>query len=164
MWRAEADLPGAVVPPLGYSQAWLFGGIGLVLATGVMVLAAFWLTRRRPEPQGAPANQAAASPPADPAWALAQIDSIERAWSVQLLSFRQVHHQLSAVVRACASDQLGLPARQLTLHGLESAGRPQLGQVAVLVRFLYPAQFGLKAASTVPDAVYRARQVVAQWL
>jgi len=168
MWLTEGDLPGAVVDPVSYVQTWVYLALALV-ALSLICAVGWWLVRRWTGRPAEPAPEPAAPPPPppppklDPSAALRQIDQVFQSYRAGQLPARQAHHQLSAIVRACATDQLQLPAKQLTLQGLENLRAPQLGQVTLLVRFLYPAQFGLEPAATVDQAVARARAVVMEW-
>jgi len=167
MWPAENDLPGQVIDPVGYHSLWVylaFGLLGLAVFCSVVWMAVrTWRSLDQPEPEPA-------EPPPPPApkltavEALALIDQIEWEHRTGRLTNRAAHHRLSGVVRACATDQLGLPAKQMTLADLERLAQPQLGQVAGLVRFLYPAQFGLDPANTVEQAAGWARSVVLPWV
>lgn len=167
MWRADGDLPGPVMAPVGYSNTWLtiaFALLGVaVLAAVVFMAVRTWQGLNQAQSR-APAPVALPRPRVSPNQALVQINQVEQAHLAGQLTNRAAHHRLSQIVRACATDHLGLPANQMTLQALEALEQPQLDQVAALVRFLYPAQFGLEAPTLVAQAAATARTVVLAWV
>lgn len=153
------QLPGEVLPLVGYSPFWLWLGIALVALVAVYYLLAWAFTRERgdePEPEAA----AEVDLEAARVDAFARVDEIERLVASGQLDDRAAYERLSATVREFVAEATGVPADHMTLADLS---RTQLHGTTRTVAQLYPGIFAPDARRDVGAATRDARAVISGW-
>lgn len=149
--------PDDLVGPIGHSVVWTV--IGAVVLAGALALGgwAWWPARRR-EPAAVVAE------PADPEALkrryLERIGEIERAHLDRRLDDRTLHLQLSATLRAFATDLSSARATAMTPEQLRAAG---LEPIAGIITASYPPQFERRRDGDPAGALSSAREVVSTW-
>jgi hypothetical protein len=152
---------GELLPPMGYSDVWVWAGIGALGLALLLLAAAIFLARRRPRP---PRNQKVAGVSlSDREQALRRVDDVEREYTAGRMSERKAYQELSAVVREYGSKVLGAPIHRLTLSDLRALSLPGTQHVTTLVEGLYPLEFSRKVSGSVGGAAGHARTVIGAW-
>ncbi|SKA86195.1 hypothetical protein SAMN06295879_0890 [Agreia bicolorata] len=147
-----------LIPPIGYSGAWLIIGIVLIVVVIAAILLILLLraSKRSSPPQPLPPGGLAGLR----AEYHARITEIETEFAAGRLSARSAHHRLSAVVRQYGRAVSGIDAPVMTLTELQSSPLPT---VTAAVAEYYPASFESADRSEISSAVARARQVIESW-
>lgn len=147
--------------PWGYDW-WWWAVLPVFLALVVAwIFVSRWLARRIGRPPQAVTLPTLWVPPKDAAReALERIDATVVAAHRGELDARDVHVELSAIVREYGYKRTGVDTRSMTLAELR---RSRLTQVADTVATFYPIAFAPDPASEVEPAAERAREVVRSW-
>lgn len=153
------QLPGEVLPLVGYSPFWLWLGIALVALVAVYYLLAWAFTRDRSE-EPEPEAEGVVDLEAARVDAFARVDDIERLVATGQLDDRTAYERLSATVREFVAEATGVPADHMTLADLS---RTQLHGTTRTVAQLYPGIFAPDARRDVGAATRDARAVISGW-
>lgn len=153
------ELPGEVLPLVGYSPFWLWLGIALVAVVALYYLLVWVFTRDRAE-DAAPEPEAEVDVDAARTEAFSRVDAIERRVLAGELDDRSAYEQLSATIREFVADATGVPADHMTLADLS---RTQLHGTTRTVAQLYPGIFAPEAQRDVAAATRDARAVISGW-
>lgn len=153
------DMPGEVMPLVGYSPFWLWLGIGIVVLVAVFYVLAMLFTR---QPRDAPVEQDEPEIDLEAARieAFARVDEVERLVASGELDDRTAYERLSRAVREFAAESTGVPADHMTLSDLSHT---QLHGTTRTVAQLYPGIFAPDAQRNVAAAVHDARAVISGW-
>jgi hypothetical protein len=147
--------------PWGYGWWWW-----IVLPVFLVLLTAWILLSRRlagriGRPPKAVDLPTVWVPPKDAAKeALERIDATVSAARSGELDARDVHVELSAIIREYGWKRTGVDARSMTLDELR---RSRLTEVADTIATFYPIAFAPKPGAEVEPAAERAREVVRTW-
>lgn len=159
---------GEIIAPHGYSLWW--GGLGLLLlvlvVAGWMVL---WRSTRTPrittavmEPGSTPSVDGVADPWANPRnAALARITVLEDRYQAGNLPGRQVHQDLSVIVRDFTTARTGLDATALTLSELQR--HRDAAPATAIITDLYSPEFAAHATGEPLAAIEQTREVITRW-
>lgn len=170
--RAEirADLPKEFHGPISHSSQWLWLALLALLVVALYYLAVTWWARPR-RTSAAAAPPAPVTLPVDPRPDhLAELDRIAREVGAGRLTARVGHQQVSRTVRSYVGAVSPIPADRMTLADLRTVapGRTSATLLADAVELMYPPSFAPseegRAAERFPEAVARARHVVATWI
>lgn len=153
------QLPGEVLPLVGYSPFWLWLGIGLVAVVAVYYLLSWAFTRER-EDEPEPETEEIVDLEAARSDAFARVDDIERRVGAGELDDRAAYERLSATVREFVAEATGVPADHMTLADLSHT---QLHGTTRTVAQLYPGIFAPDARRDVGAATRDARAVISGW-
>lgn len=149
-------------PPVRHSPwLWLVGALCLVIAV-LLGLLWRWLVRHWGRED---AERQTAGLERLRAEALRRISEVENKHRVGGMSDREVHQELSAIVRRFVGTASGGDADFQVLAELREAAatRPMLAPVVEFVQAGYAASFAPDAEAPVADALARAREVVTTW-
>ncbi|WP_125106056.1 MULTISPECIES: hypothetical protein [Gulosibacter] len=153
------ELPGEVLPLVGYSAFWLWLGIGFIALVVVYYLLV-WVFTRDPSRTNEAEHDETIDVDAARAQAFARVDTIERQASSGELDDRSAYEQLSATMREFVAEATGVPADHMTLADLS---RTQLQGTTRTVAQLYPGIFAPEAQRDVAAATRDARAVISGW-
>lgn len=151
--------PGEILPPIGYSPAWLLLGLAVIAAVACYFVLVVLSTRRR-----TPAAVAQPAPTVDLGRsrdrAITAITSFEQQAAAGQLAPRLAYERISAAMREYVATATGVPADHMTLTDLAHS---ELQGTAQTVAQLYPGIFAPDAQRNVPAVAAQARAVVSQW-
>jgi len=156
-----ASVPGGQTffPPVQYSPIWLVIGVVLIAVVIGWVLFVLLLTRRRPQPYEFVGTIPQLTETVREAY-LTRINDVGRRYAAGGVSFSDAHHELSALVRAFASDAQGIRAQYMTLDDLRRTPHRALAET---VERLYPGAFSGNTGGRIDDAIDRANELVRTW-
>jgi hypothetical protein len=138
-------------PPLAHSGVWL--GVGVAAAVlGVVLLV--WILHAVPDA----AAKARAAQLTVKGRYLDEIDELQRRYAEDLIDARQLHHELSRMVRRFAEEH-GAPsgALSMTAADLGAAGHDDVAEVVAAYQ---PPQFMRRPRSDPPMSVAAARELI----
>lgn len=149
-------------PPIQYDLIWLFIGLGLMLLILIWYGLAFWLTRRKkPKMLG---NLRQLRPPVDldklKAKYLQLIEQLYARYVNREIELRELHQNLSKLVRAFTYEANGFPALVLTLSDMKFSPYPKLTQ---LIGYYYPNEFSAITKGDAATSKQAAIGFVTQW-
>ncbi len=152
MWAAEQPYP-----PVGYPGWWWLVGV-LAMGGAVVAALAAW---RRPRPVDA-AGRGRAEVEAARRTCLAALDELDEECRVRRVSEHDLHHRLSAVVRAFVAESTGIDALAMTPGDLRGHGQDRAAEI---VARCWDPQFAERTDHRPggADAVAAARTLVAGW-
>jgi hypothetical protein len=159
MRGVSAFTGGTFFPPVQYSPIWLVIGVVLIAVVAGWILFVLLLTRRRAEPYEFVGTIPQLTQTVRDAY-LARIDNVGSRYGAGTLSYSDAHHELSALVRAFASDAQGVRAQYMTLDDLRHTPHRDLAET---VERLYPGAFSGETGGRIDDAIGRASELVRRW-
>ena len=156
--NAIASVPDTLPPaderiygPQPFTIAWLFAGIAVLAAAAGLTM---WAVRAGRPPALIPAR------PVESGLAgryLAELDDLDERRRRDGLDGREVHHELSALLRRYAAEHGTAGAPAMSSDALAAAG---VGPVAAAVQTFEPSQFEETSRGDPAVAIERARTVV----
>ena len=154
------QLPGEVMPLVGYSPIWLLIGLALLVGVVAYFLIVVAATRRRVD-EVVVHDDAPVELPVEVRERVRHgIDTVERRVRSGTLDRRAAHEELSSLVREYVTAATGIPADRMTLADLE---RSDLRGTARAVARFYPGLFAAAATDDVTGAIRAAREVIDGW-
>ena len=159
MRAADSFVAGTFYPPVQYSPVWLVIGVVLLVIVVGWIVFVLLLTRRRAERFEYVGSIPELTSTVRDAY-LARIDDVGRRYDAGDVSFSDAHHELSALVRAFASDAQGIRAQFMTLDDLRRTPHRALAET---VERLYPGAFSGTKGGRIDDAMARASELVRSW-
>lgn len=150
-------------PPLHYSSIWLLGGMALLAIIAAWLVFVVWLTRHKSIKTVA---DLAVLPPnkADLETLkkryLEKIVHLQQQYEQKQIDTRQLHQQLSLMVRTFVYEVIGFPAPKLTLADITMAKQAKL---AAVIAAYYPDEFDTIAHDEPNVALATAKEMVAAW-
>ena len=158
---AERDLPAEFHGPVGYSHLWLWLAVAGVVLVALYYLAAWLLTR--PRPDGAGRWSRTADVPGARREHLQRIDAIEADVRAGRIPARVGHQRLSEVVRSYVEAVSALPALTMALADFRAQAPAPLADA---IELMYPPEFApdrTVAQERFDQAVRDGRRLVASW-
>lgn len=146
-----------LLPPVQYNDLWLWLGLSLLVLMLSLPAVIMWLGRPR-----------TVKPPVvlQPSLAqlqqkyLAQIAAVAAAYRNRHFNNRQVHTQLSLLLRQFVWETKGVAAQHFTLAEIEAANLPSLAEV---IRQYYPAEFHQTPHGQAEQALELAKGLIQTW-
>lgn len=157
--RSDTD----IVPPVQFEPLWLILGIVAVVLVVLWYLLIPVIARRatrRPAPTAPQFTQPYQGPQGAHERALAAIDQVEQDARAEVISIREAHLRLSAIVREFAWDMTRVDARTMTLTELRATG---LTTIADAVAQFYPIAFQEHELVELGAIADVARRAVTSW-
>ena len=152
-----------VLPPHAYSDTWVLVAWIIVGVIAFFILLFFLLPllkvlKSRPKKEKPPKPEPVAVTKARESAYLSEIAKIEAAYLASQITGRQLHQQLSLLVREYAQARRGHDATVLTLEEIQEI--EQLEDVATTVAQCYEPAFAKDSTNTADVALKLSREVV----
>ena len=150
-------------PPIQYSWIWFIIGTIMFLAIPIWYGVVFWITRRRaPDsldglgvlPVGSGLDRLKEK-------YLRLIEEYYQRYLRKEIGLRELHLNLSMLVRFFVFEAKNFPAPTLTLSDLKLAPYPELTK---LIAKYYPEEFALITHGNAADSVQAAKGFIQQWV
>jgi hypothetical protein len=149
-------------PPIQYKLIWLLIGLAILLLIAAWYGLVFWLSRRKKLKSLDGLKRLAAG------WELNRlkakylqlIEELYQRYQRKEITLRELHIELSMLVRSFVQEASFFPAPFLTLSDLRNSSFPKLAQ---LIATYYPAEFAAIENGDAASSVQAAKGLVQQW-
>lgn len=162
--------PDEIQDPVGLTASLVWWGLGAFLLIGLAIWATLWFTRNSGRETAKTYDPAQDMPRPteyrDPLYALREeylgrLDAIERLWRAGTINDRQLHLQLSSLIRGFADRRVGEPATTSTLSELRTL--PLSRRLVGLIEMFYEPSFGPRSEPDSLASLTAAREVLTRW-
>lgn len=161
--------PDEFQPPVGLSSTFVWIGVGLVALCIASLVLMMYLTRRVGLENAAREPQVYGRTPTtstDSIYALRQefhdhISRVELLYLEQRLGDREVHQELSFLIRSFAERRAGEPATVATLEEIREL--PISRSLYSLIEYFYTPAFAPQSQGQTVESIEAARKVVSRW-
>lgn len=150
-------------PVVRYQSAWLIAGCALLVGVVAWYVVVFFVTRRkriRTINTLMPVQVVPIDMDSLRQKYLQLIAQVESQYAAKSMTSRQVHQELSSLVRLFVFEARGVRAQVLTLNDLKQS---DLTALTELIELYYPGEFASIERSEPDSAVQLAKEMVQSW-